>query len=617
MTISLKKDTIKHTKQKSPFSLGQNIAYMVSLSWNHGRSVIWFVLTMAATAILLSLTQLFIVPSILEAVEAKVSVIELTTIILLFAGALILLNAAQSYFSSCSQFGRIELRLMIGAMIQNKALTMSYPDIENPTVRKKMNKASMLVTSNTVATEAIWTTLMNLLKNIVEFIVFLSLLATLNPLMIIAVLTTTIVSFLVCNYLGGWGYRHRDEESEYSRRMNYLSERSRDYTLAKDVRIFGMSDWIEDIYNSILHLYRSFAARGERVYICGNVIDVVLTFMRNGIVYLFLIEAVLKGEMSTAQFVLYFSTVNVFTSGVGKIMTDLSTLRRQSLDIFAVREFLDYPETFKIEKGIPVTPDLNTPYQIELKDVSFRYPDAEKNTLTHINLTIRPGEKLVIVGLNGAGKTTLIKLICGFLDPTEGKVLLNNTDIRMYNRRDYYRLFSAVFQEYSVLDVTIAENIAQTDENINFELMKQCIDQAGLTEKIVSLPKGVGTHIGKVFEDGIHLSGGELQRLILARALYKNAPILVLDEPTAALDPIAESEIYNKYSKLTDGRMSVYISHRLASTRFCDRIILIAEGRIDEEGTHDELITRNGRYAELFKMQSRYYQEGGAGNEKE
>ena len=147
--------------------------------------------------------------------------------------------------------------------------------------------------------------------------------------------------------------------------------------------------------------------------------------------------------------------------------------------------------------------------------------------------------------------------------------------------------------------------------------MKRCIDKAGLTKKIDALPKGLETHIGKVFEDGINLSGGELQQLMLARALYKNAPIIVLDEPTAALDPIAESEIYNKYNELTNGRMSIYISHRLASTRFCDRIILIAEGSVDEEGTHDELITRNGHYAELFEIQSRYYRKGGVGNEKE
>lgn len=610
MAVLSKGLTAQHRKQKPAHSLGQNLIYMVSLAWKQRRSVILLAVAMAVVAILLSLTQLFIVPSILGAVEVNVSAAELIGTILLFTGVLILLRAAQSYFSSCSQFGRIEVRLHIGSMIQNKALTMSYPDILNQNVRKKMDKASMLVTSNSAATEAIWTTLVNLLENVVEFIVFLSLLAVLNPLMIIAVLATTVVSFSVSNYLNDWGYRHREEEAEYSRCMNYLSEKSRDYTLAKDVRIFGMQGWIEDVYNSMLRLYRSFLARGECVYIWGNIIDVILAFMRNGIVYVFLMGGVLQGEMSAPQFVLYFNTVNLFTSGIGKIMTDLAVLRKQSLDICAVREFLEYPETFQMEQGIPIKPNLNIPYQIELQDVSFRYPEAEKDTLSQINLTIRQGEKLAVVGLNGAGKTTLVKLICGFLDPTEGKVLLNNIDIRTYNRQDYYRLFSAVFQDFSVLDVTIAENIAQTDESINRPLMEHCIHQAGLTEKIKQLPAGVNTHLGKVFEDGIELSGGELQRLMLARALYKNAPIMVLDEPTSALDPIAESEIYNKYSELTDGRMAVYISHRLASTKFCHRIILICEGRIAEEGTHDELLAHNGHYADLFEMQSKYYREG-------
>lgn len=521
-----------------------------------------------------------------------------------------LLSAAKSYFSSCTQFKQTEVRMYIAAMIQNKILTMSYPNIENQGVRKKMDKAIMLISNNKASTQLIWSTLTDLLKNVVLFVIGLSLLTMLDPLLIIAVLSTTIASFFISNHLNGWGYRHRDEESEYSRRMNYLSYKSRDYTLAKDIRIFGMRNWMEDVYASTLRLIRSFAARGERVYILSNVADVIFTFMRNGVVYLFLINAVLQGELSAALFVLYFNTVGVFTGGIGGILSCFATLRKQSLDISAIREFMDYPETFLFEGGTLLTPDLNASYQIELRDVSFCYPEAQNYTLSNINLTIHAGEKLAIVGLNGAGKTTLIKLICGFLDPTEGVVLLNNTNIKTYNRRDYYRLYSAVFQDFSQLDLTIAENITQIDEDIDNERMKHCVRQAGLAEKIDSLPKRFDTHLGKVYEDGIELSGGEVQRLMLARALYKNAPIIVLDEPTAALDPIAESDIYGKYNELTGGRTSLYISHRLASTRFCDRIILLADNSIAEEGTHNALITRGGRYAELFEIQSRYYQEG-------
>ena len=214
------------------------------------------------------------------------------------------------------------------------------------------------------------------------------------------------------------------------------------------------------------------------------------------------------------------------------------------------------------------------------------------------------------MGLNGAGKTTLVKLLCGFYDPTAGRVLLNGTDIREFNRREYYSLFTAVFQKFSVLEVTLAENVAQTAENIDEARVWDCLEKAGLGERVRSMPDGLQTHIGRqVYEDGILLSGGEMQRLMLARALYKNAPVLLLDEPTAALDPIAENDIYQKYAAMTEGRTSVFISHRLASTRFCDRILLIDGGGIAEQGSHESLLALGGKYAELFEVQSKYYRE--------
>ena len=214
-------------------------------------------------------------------------------------------------------------------------------------------------------------------------------------------------------------------------------------------------------------------------------------------------------------------------------------------------------------------------------------------------------------------KTTLIKLICGFLDPTEGRILLDGKDIRDYNRRDYYKMFSAVFQEFSRLAGTIATNVAQDSEGFDMERVKDCVEKAGLRKKIESLKDGYDTDLNReVFEDAMLLSGGETQRLMLARALYKNAPFIVLDEPTAALDPIAESEMYQKYNEMTSGKSSIYISHRLASTRFCDRIIMIADGRIGEEGTHEELLKAGGKYAELYEVQSKYYKEGEEENEE-
>lgn len=288
----------------------------------------------------------------------------------------------------------------------------------------------------------------------------------------------------------------------------------------------------------------------------------------------------------------------------------MSNLHRQSLDISIVRECLEYPEPFVWEEGEALEPNEKNEYEIKLENVSFRYPESENDTLENIDLTLHSGEKIAVVGLNGAGKTTLVKLLCGFYDPTEGRVLLNGRDIRAYNRRDYYKMFAAVFQEFSILAGTIAMNIAQTEENIDMDRVKECAMQAGLLAKIEALPDGFETYLNRnVYENAIMLSGGETQRLMLARALYKNAPIVVLDEPTAALDPIAEAELYQKYNEITFGKSSVYISHRLASTRFCDRIIFLENRKITEEGTHEELLARGGRYAELFEVQSKYYRD--------
>jgi len=334
-----------------------------------------------------------------------------------------------------------------------------------------------------------------------------------------------------------------------------------------------------------------------------------LTVIRNGIAYIYLINMTLNDGLSVSSFILYFVAISTLTNWVMGVLKEMSILHKECLDISSLREFLDYPEPFKFDDGKDIP--LASNYEIRLENVSFHYPECDKDIIHNLNLTIHPREKLAIVGLNGAGKTTLVKLICGLLSPSEGRVLLNGDDISDFNRNKYYELFSAVFQNFSILDVTIAEEIAQCKDAIDYQRIKECIDYAGLSDTIDKLPKGLNTHIGReVYLDGVLLSGGQMQRLMLARALYKNGPILLLDEPTAALDPLAESEIYQKYSDMANNKTSLFISHRLASTRFCDRIILIEDGGIKEEGSHEDLLKLNGEYAKLFEVQSRYYKQG-------
>ena len=616
-----KEKTQKTKKEKAPkpkYNMAQNSAYMIKLAWTSGeKKVIVLSLLSALFAVALNLINLYVSPTILSVVERKASVPELIVTIVVFVAALMLVSAASSYVNTNTLYGRISTRCEIIAQLQRKAATTSYPNLFDDKFKKLKMKAQESIGSNRAATEAIWTTLTELTTNLLGFVFYVILMSSVQPLLLIVILATTVISYLVGNYVNEWGYRHREEEAEMANQIYYLDRRVSDFSAAKDIRIFGLRPWFNEVYNKVVATYTAFHQKAQGVYIWARIVDLVLTFLRNAIAYAYLIGLVIGNGLSVSEFLLFFSAVGGFTAWVTGILGGFNTLHKQSLDISTVRECLEYPEPFKFEDGEHIEAEADRLYEIRLENVSYRYPGSDKDTLTNINLTLHPGEKLAVVGLNGAGKTTLIKMICGFLDPTEGRVLLDGKDIRDYNRRDYYTMFSAVFQNFSLLAGTIATNVAQDSEGIDMERVKECVDKAGLRKKVESLKDGYETYLNReVFEEAILLSGGETQRLMLARALYKDAPFIVLDEPTAALDPIAESEMYQKYNEMTSGKSSIYISHRLASTRFCDRIIMIADGGIGEEGTHEELLKAGGKYAELFEVQSKYYKEGEVENEE-
>ena len=611
----VKEKTQKARKEKAPkpkYNMAQNSWFMIKLAWTSGeKKVIVLSLLSALFAVVLNLINLYVSPTILSVVERQASVTELIATIVVFVAALMLVSAASSYVNTNTLYGRVSVRCEIINLLNRKMATTSYQNISDERFKTLKIKVQETIGSNRAATEAVWTTLTDLTTNIVGFAFYVVLMSSIQPLLLLAILATTVVSYFVSNRLSEWGYKHREEESEYSTQIYYLDRQSSNLTVAKDIRIFGLRSWLDDLYAKSMAAYTAFKRKEQGVYIWASVTDLVLTFLRNAIAYAYLIGLVIGNGLSVSEFLLFFGAVGGFTAWVSGILGGFNTLHKQSLDISSVRECLEFPEPFKFEDGDPIKTEENRLYEIRLENVSYRYPGADKNTLTNINLTLHPGEKLAVVGLNGAGKTTLIKLICGFLDPTEGRILLDGKDIRDYNRRDYYKMFSAVFQEFSLLAGTIATNVAQDSEGFDMERVKDCVEKAGLRKKIESLKDGYDTYLNReVFEDAMLLSGGETQRLMLARALYKNAPFIVLDEPTAALDPIAESEMYQKYNEMTSGKSSIYISHRLASTRFCDRIIMIADGGIGEEGTHEELLKAGGKYAELFEVQSKYYKEG-------
>ena len=297
------------------------------------------------------------------------------------------------------------------------------------------------------------------------------------------------------------------------------------------------------------------------------------------------------------------------------IIQSYSVLHTTSLQFCNLREFLDMEDKFNHGNGADLP---KTAPEIVLRNVSFRYPNSENDTLKNINVSIKKGEKIAIVGLNGAGKTTLVKLLCGLYSPTSGEILVDGKSIFEYNIEQYYSILSVVFQDIILMPASIAKNIALCEEeNINKSKLERVLKLSGLHDKVNSLEEKENTLLLKsIHENATDFSGGEKQKLALARALYKSGSIIILDEPTAALDPIAENEMYQKYNELTKSATSVFISHRLSSTRFCDKILFLENGKIVEQGSHYDLMAMKGKYAELFEIQSHYYNEGGKTDEK-
>lgn len=602
--------------EKPKYSVWQNVEFMLQRAWNLHKSVLVLCVVYAALEVSINLAQLFIAPKVLEKVEQTAPLTELLGTIVLFSLVLIALNGLREYVNTNIIYGRIDIRTGIINDINHKACTTSYPNTRDSRILKMQENAMNACAGNSEPTEYIWTTLTSLLQNIAGFLIYLNLLSNLNIVLSIIVAVTTAVGFLVNRHVNKWVYSRRDEAAELEKKMGYIRKKTESAVLAKDIRIFGLGPWLRSIYESTSNLYDAFIMRMEKRYIGACAVDVLLGVCRNGIAYLYLIDLALNNHLPASEFLLYFTAFSGFSQWVTGILNECAELHKESTGLSGVQEYLNLPEPFRFEGGIPV-PKAEA-YELRLENVSFRYPDTEKEIIRNMNLTIHPGEKLAIVGLNGAGKTTLVKLLCGFYDPDEGRVLLNGIDIRSFNRREYYELFSAVFQEFSDLDITVSETVAQAVQDIDMDRVRDCIEKAGLTTAVEALPQGYNTHLGKkVYLDGVQLSGGQNQRLMLARALYKDGPILVLDEPTAALDPIAENDIYTKYSSMTAGKTSVFISHRLASTRFCDRILFLKDGVIAEEGTHESLMQLGGGYAALFEVQARYYQEGGEQDGKE
>lgn len=435
-----------------------------------------------------------------------------------------------------------------------------------------------------------------------------------NILLVVFMLVNMLLSFWLLSLIRKKHSQYHEKVSDYTSKTAYISRQSMERTAGKEIRIYQMMDWFLKKYDENLKGIDDIYGKIHNWYFYKSLVDGLLAFLMEGFAYCYLIYLLLMGEMGASDFVLCIGLIREFGMYFEMLVVNLQSLNSMNASISYIRKFTALPDSRKKAEGIgeeKLALLKKGGVKVELRNVSYSYPGEEKRTLSGINLVIRPGEKLALIGLNGAGKTTLVKLLCGFYQPSEGEVLINDIPAGEFGREEYYSLISVMFQDSTLLPQTLDENLTgQPQEEIDRRHLEWSLRISGFWEKYESLPeKGNTLLVREANKEALDFSGGEKQKMLFARALYKKAPLLILDEPTAALDPIAENELYLKYSMAAEGRTSIYISHRLSSTRFCDRILLLSHGEIVEEGTHEELMQKKGRYAKLFAVQSQYYKK--------
>ncbi len=454
----------------------------------------------------------------------------------------------------------------------------------------------------------------NAIAQLVTIVGITAIMSRLNIAVVLLLLLIFIANYVVTDKMNHEGYKYMTEVQPTERKEQYCLNLMADFSYGKDLRVYNMFPFIRDKYSVIA---KKMSGCYQRIFFSNlkaNIFENMTNVIQIIGVYIFLAWEVMRKGLGIGEFTLYFNAVNQFSASINILLKSYLSLTKMGLYVDDLIKFMALPHMDSVGGNEDFVKGKK--FCFEFSHVSFRYPGSEAYVLKDVNLQINSGERLAVVGTNGAGKTTLIKLLLRLYIPTEGKILLNGRDINCFKYEEYAKVFSVVFQDFKLFAFSIDENIC-FKKAYNGQKLKSALEESGLADKIDRLPLGKETPLFKVYDDaGIELSGGEGQKLGIARALYKDSPVIILDEPTSALDPVAEYEIYQRFGGLVKGKTSIYISHRLASVRFADNIIVLDKGVIVEKGAHDVLIENNGLYSTMYHMQADYYtdvKEGSSG----
>ena len=593
---------------KKKGTLLSNLKYIMGYAWSQDKVLfaqcgIYTILASVSPFLGIFLPK-FLIDELLG--QRRVEIILMTLI------GFFLLSSVMNYsiaWLRCVYSPRVtKIRCDYMTMISEKIMKMDFKNTEDPEVLNKIKSVMNAVMSNNTGVEGVYHTLLGLFGRLTAFVGYISIVLFLSPWILLFLIINVLISYALTMRVKKYEYSQKEKAADKDRRTFYVFDTMYDFAYGKDIRIY-------DLKNILIDKFKKF--RGERIDISNDVqekqlkvkiVDVILLVIRECVVYGYLIYDVLFSGMGIGDFTMYFSTINGFGDWMKGILDDLANIKAQNMYLDDMREFLEIKSENKEKtRDIPI----DSSYEIEFKNVSFKYPKTDKYIYKNLSLKIKKGQRLAIVGINGAGKTTFVKLLCRLYEPTSGEILINGVNIKDFSKEEYYKILSVVFQDIKTFAFTVAENVSLENlEDVDREKVLHCIEKAGVGDKINSLQKGIDTSLLKILDgEGVELSGGENQKLALARALYKNGKIVILDEPTSALDAVAEYNIYKGFDELIGDKTAIYISHRLASTKFCDVIAFFENGEIVEYGTHEELLKKNGKYSDMFNIQAQYYKE--------
>ena len=584
----------------------KGFAFFLKQGWKYDKKyIVWLFLLQIVTAVT-PIASALLPKMVIDELTGMQRIQHLVLYVLLFAGWICLSSALTSFLAKDCFTHRCHVDAAFGFEMHEKLALADYSNLESPEFNDMQAKARKFLTCDYHGFGYLLDCGANILGQLITIAGLLAILSTMEIWFILLFATLAVVASIIESKAMKKAMSLSMEVVQHSRRWTYYAELFEQAKYGKEIRLNGMAPWLLGREKQVVAKANENIALQNNCYIASGTKRAGLTFLQQGASYGVLIWKVLSGSLGIGSFAMCISAVSSFSEAMRSLMDRLTEIRAYDFYYAQLDEYLHIPQTMRAgkQKLLPCKD-----HRIELRDVGFRYPGAENWALRHIDLVIVPGQRLALVGENGSGKSTLIKLLCRLYTPTEGAILLDGVDIREYDYDQYLAQFATVFQDFQLFDCSIRDNIllGKTMEDAQ---LNEIIRQVGLSERAASLPRGIDTTVGRRFdEEGFEPSGGEAQKIALARALCKNAPIIILDEPTAAMDPRAEYELYRSFDSLIGKKTAVYISHRLSACRFCDQIAVLHQGQLVECGAHDALMMHQARYAELYNMQAQYYTE--------